>query len=54
MPRRTDKGRAKMKYPMSFKKMCNLVGIHPLKRVRLIKLMQENLKIESEVDDNNA
>lgn len=46
MPRRTNKGRAKMKYPMSFKKMCNLVGIDPKTRVKLIKIMKENLKLE--------
>lgn len=44
MPRRNNKGRAKMRYPMSFKKMCNLVGIGPKERVKLAKLMSENLK----------
>lgn len=39
--RRYDKGRAKMRYPMSFKKMCNLVGIDPVKRVKLMKILHE-------------
>lgn len=29
---------------MGFKKMCNLVGIDPLKRIKLMKLMSESLK----------
>lgn len=42
MPRRSYKGRAKLKYPMSFKKMCSLVGISPVQRVKLVKLMRES------------
>lgn len=44
MARRHYKGRTKMRYPMSFKKMCNLVGITPLQRVKLLKLMRETYK----------
>lgn len=50
MPRRNKGMRTKLKYHMSFKKMCELVGIEPLKRVKLMKLIEENLKNESEVD----
>lgn len=44
MPRNLNKGRAKMRYPMSFRKMCQLVGINPRKRVKLMKLIQESEK----------
>lgn len=50
MPRRSYKGRAKMRHPMSFKKMCVLVGIEPLKRVKLMKLIEENLTKRTEVE----
>lgn len=51
MPRRAYKGRTKLQRGMSFRKMCDLVGIKPLQRVKLIKIMQENLKNEQGVDN---
>lgn len=51
MPRRSGRGRTKLNRQMSFKKMCELVGIAPLKRVKLMKLIQENLIKGKEVDN---
>lgn len=51
MPRNNTKGvRTKLQHPMSFRKMCRLVGIKPLQRVKLMKLLNENLKQSEEVD----
>ena len=51
MPRHSNKGRTKLQHRMSFKKMCNLVGIDPIKRVKLMKLIQENLLKGNGVDN---
>ena len=49
MPRRNNRGRVKLKYRMSFKRMARLAGLSPIQRIKLSKLMSENLTIE-EVD----
>lgn len=40
MPRRNNKRRTKLQHRMSFKKMCDLLGITPVQRVKLIKYMR--------------
>lgn len=48
MPRRNKDRRVKLQYQMSFKKMCDLLGVTPVQRVKLIRYLQkeevDNLK----------
>lgn len=48
MPRRAKNRRIKLRRQMSFKKMCNLLGIDPVQRVKMAKYLEKQYREEVE------
>lgn len=48
MPRRNGNASPERRFDtrMSFKRMCSVLGIDPLQRIKLIKYMKTNLKMK--------